>query len=196
MVLARHVAGLSRSFVTPEAALALVVGANLGSAITPMLEGGQAGDPASRRLPLGNLHHESGGLRPGTAVPASNRGRASALSSPTPRAWRRISISAFNAAIALLFIFPLDRVAAWLTRAACRRPRSPTIPRMPIYLDEASLSMPPGRLGMRGARGPAHGRRGRNHAQPVDGRPHEQRPQARRRRSAGWTTSPTAWTKR
>src|ERR1041385_7302273 len=43
------------NFITPTAALALVVGANLGSAINPMLEGGRAGDPASLRLPIGNL---------------------------------------------------------------------------------------------------------------------------------------------
>ena len=42
-------------FVTPEAALALVLGANLGSAINPLIEGGVRGDPASRRLPVGNL---------------------------------------------------------------------------------------------------------------------------------------------
>jgi phosphate:Na+ symporter len=39
-------------FVTTDAALALVLGANLGSAINPLLEGGVRGDPASRRLPL------------------------------------------------------------------------------------------------------------------------------------------------
>ena len=42
-------------FVSPEAALALVLGANLGSAINPLIEGGTRGDPASRRLPVGNL---------------------------------------------------------------------------------------------------------------------------------------------
>lgn len=42
-------------FVTPAAALALVLGANLGSAINPVLEGGRRGDPASYRLPVGNL---------------------------------------------------------------------------------------------------------------------------------------------
>ncbi|HEX4041823.1 MAG TPA: Na/Pi symporter, partial [Xanthobacteraceae bacterium] len=42
-------------FVTPDAALALVLGANLGSAINPLIEGGSRGDPATRRLPLGNL---------------------------------------------------------------------------------------------------------------------------------------------
>ena len=42
-------------FVSPEAALALVLGANLGSAINPLFEAGTRGDPASRRLPVGNL---------------------------------------------------------------------------------------------------------------------------------------------
>ncbi len=40
-------------FVTPAAALALVLGANLGSAINPLIEAGVAGDPASRRVPVG-----------------------------------------------------------------------------------------------------------------------------------------------
>jgi phosphate:Na+ symporter len=39
-------------FITPVAALALVLGANLGSAINPVLEGTQRGDPSSFRLPL------------------------------------------------------------------------------------------------------------------------------------------------
>src|SRR5204863_8661673 len=43
------------AFVTPTAALALVLGANLGSAINPVFEGGRRGDAASYRLPVGNL---------------------------------------------------------------------------------------------------------------------------------------------
>src|SRR6185295_10198412 len=43
------------NFITPAAALALVLGANLGSAINPVVEGGHTGDPASLRLPVGNL---------------------------------------------------------------------------------------------------------------------------------------------
>ena len=39
------------SFVTPAAAMALVLGANLGSAINPLFEGGRRADPASYRLP-------------------------------------------------------------------------------------------------------------------------------------------------
>src|SRR6201991_1104693 len=43
------------NFITPAAALALVLGANLGSAINPVFEGGRRDDPASYRLPVGNL---------------------------------------------------------------------------------------------------------------------------------------------
>ena len=39
------------SFITPVAAFALVLGANLGSAINPLLEGGGLGNPVARRLP-------------------------------------------------------------------------------------------------------------------------------------------------
>ena len=41
------------------AALALVLGANLGSAINPLLEGGAA-QSGKRRLPLGNLINRAG----------------------------------------------------------------------------------------------------------------------------------------
>src|SRR5271170_6617162 len=49
-------------FVTPEAAVALVLGANLGSAINPLIEAGVRGDPASRRLPVGNLFNRLIGI--------------------------------------------------------------------------------------------------------------------------------------
>src|SRR6202790_3583567 len=42
-------------FISPFAALALVHGANLGSAINPVFEGARRDNPASYRLPLGNL---------------------------------------------------------------------------------------------------------------------------------------------
>src|ERR1700735_3648749 len=45
----------AKGTIPPEAAFALVLGANLGTAINPVLEGATSDDPASRRLPLGNL---------------------------------------------------------------------------------------------------------------------------------------------
>ncbi len=49
-------------FVSPVAALALVLGSNLGSAINPLLESSGAGNLASRRLPLGNLINRAVGV--------------------------------------------------------------------------------------------------------------------------------------
>src|ERR1700677_1364055 len=49
-------------FVTPEATLALVLGANLGSAINPLIESGSRGDPATRRLPVGNMINRLAGV--------------------------------------------------------------------------------------------------------------------------------------
>jgi phosphate:Na+ symporter len=43
------------NFITPIVAFALVIGANLGSAINPRVEGGGLNNPVARRLPLGNL---------------------------------------------------------------------------------------------------------------------------------------------
>src|SRR6202023_89936 len=42
-------------FISPLATLALVLGANLGSAINPVFEGARRDNPASYRLPVGNL---------------------------------------------------------------------------------------------------------------------------------------------
>src|SRR5205807_3970229 len=49
-------------FITPFAALALVLGANLGSAINPVFEGARRDNPASYRLPLGNLVNRLAGI--------------------------------------------------------------------------------------------------------------------------------------
>ena len=56
-------------FITPDAALALVLGANLGSAINPVFEGAQRDDPASYRLPVGNLLNRLVGIVLVAAVP-------------------------------------------------------------------------------------------------------------------------------
>src|SRR5256714_3834908 len=45
----------AQGVVPPHAAFALVLGANLGTALNPLLESGVTGDPAAKRLPIGNL---------------------------------------------------------------------------------------------------------------------------------------------
>ena len=70
-------------FVTPYAALALVLGANLGSAINPLFEGARRDNPASYRLPLGNLVNRAGRRAAGGAVPAARSPRSCRPGSPT-----------------------------------------------------------------------------------------------------------------
>jgi phosphate:Na+ symporter len=45
----------AQGIVPPHAAFALVLGGNLGTALNPLLESGVGGDPAAKRLPIGNL---------------------------------------------------------------------------------------------------------------------------------------------
>ena len=129
------------NFLMPEAALALIVGANLGSAITPMVEGGRPGDPASRRVPLGNLMMRAAGCA--AVLPFLHPIATELLRiEPNPSRMAADFHVAFNAAIALVFIFPLDRIASLLTRLLPDQ-KKPAHPSRPLYLDEASLSMPP-----------------------------------------------------
>jgi phosphate:Na+ symporter len=127
-------------FIAPEAALALTVGANLGSAITPMVEGGRPGDPASRRVPLGNLLMRAAGCA--LVLPFLHEIVAELLRiESNPSRMTADFHLAFNAAIALVFIFPLDRAASWLVRLLPAS-KKPSDPALPVYLDEASLAMP------------------------------------------------------
>src|SRR6201982_1791986 len=47
----------AQAVVPPHAAFALVLGANLGTALNPLLESGVGGDPGVRRLAIGNLNN-------------------------------------------------------------------------------------------------------------------------------------------
>ncbi len=127
-------------FISPAAALALVVGANLGSAITPMIEGGSSSNPASRRLPLGNFLMRAAGC---VAVLPFLDPIAGALLRIEPNPSRMVADFhlAFNVAIALAFILPLDRIASLLTQLLPEQ-KKPADPARPLYLDEASLEIP------------------------------------------------------
>src|SRR6202789_3874740 len=58
----------TKGVVPPDAAFALVLGANLGTAINPVLEGGAGDDPAARRLPIGNLINRTIGVGVALAI--------------------------------------------------------------------------------------------------------------------------------
>ncbi|MDE1973824.1 MAG: Na/Pi cotransporter family protein, partial [Hyphomicrobiales bacterium] len=128
-------------FVSPEAALAMVLGANLGSAINPLIEGGIGGNPASRRLPLGNLINRLVGVivvLPFLPVLARELPAWQPDASKMTAEFHML----FNVALALIFIGPLDAMAWLLVRILPDRP-APADPATPRYLDETILETPP-----------------------------------------------------
>ena len=58
----------AQGVVPPQAAFALVLGANLGTALNPLIEAGANGDPVTKRLPLGNLLNRAVGCALGLAL--------------------------------------------------------------------------------------------------------------------------------
>jgi len=127
-------------FITPVAALALTLGANLGSAINPVIEGSNSSNPASCRLPLGNLLNRMVGCA--LALPFLHP-IADALSRFEPNASRMTADfhTAFNLVLAIVFILPLAWLASLLTRFLPERAK-PNNPTAPLYLDEAALGTP------------------------------------------------------
>src|SRR6204780_51320 len=128
-------------FVTPEAALALVLGANLGSAINPILEGGVRGNPASGRLPLGQLVNRLVGVLIALVYLPFLARELPALQPDAAKMTAEFHM-AFNVVLAIVFIVPLDAIAALLVRVLPER-KLPPDPSLPRYLDEAALETPP-----------------------------------------------------
>jgi phosphate:Na+ symporter len=128
-------------FVTEPAALALVLGANLGSAINPLLEAGVRGDPASRRLPVGNMLNRLVGVL--IALPFLQPiARELAALQPDAAKMTAEFHMLFNVALALLFIGLLDPVA-WLLVRLLPEKKQTADASVPRYLDEAALENPP-----------------------------------------------------
>lgn len=130
----------SHDLVTPSLAYALVLGANLGTAINPVLEGPSDNNPASRRLPIGNL---------GTRVVGCIL--ALLLLPWIPQAMSLLTLDAaravanfhtlFNIIVALLFLPLLNHYAELLTRLLPKR-TNPDDPTRPLYLDESAHEVP------------------------------------------------------
>jgi phosphate:Na+ symporter len=127
-------------FITPVAALALVLGANLGSAINPVLEGGSSTNPASRRLPVGNLINRVIGV---VVVLPFLQPIAEAFTrlEPNPARMAADFHTTFNVALALVFILLLDHLA-WLLVRVLPEPAKSTDPSTPLYLDETAINTP------------------------------------------------------
>ena len=128
-------------FVSAEAAMALVLGANFGSAINPLIEGGIHGNPASHRLPLGNLINRLFGI---LVVLPFLPALARELSVFQPDAAKMTAEFhlLFNVALAAIFIGLLDPIAALMVRVLPERKQTEDAS-VPRYLDEAALETPP-----------------------------------------------------
>jgi phosphate:Na+ symporter len=128
-------------FITPAAALALVAGANLGSALNPLIEGGQGGNPAGRRMAVGNLVNRLTGCA--LVLPLLEPiSRALGQLEPNPARMAADFHTLFNVALAIIFILPLPGLASLLTRLFPER-TSTGDPSTPLYLDESALATPP-----------------------------------------------------
>jgi phosphate:Na+ symporter len=127
-------------FITPYAALALVLGANLGSAINPVFEGARRDNPASYRLPLGNLINRLVGV---LLVAPFLHPIAETLQSWQPDLAKLTAEFhiAFNVGTALIFIGLLDGMARLLKKFLPNRILE-IDPARPRYLDESALETP------------------------------------------------------
>jgi len=125
--------------VPPDAAFALVLGANLGSALNPLIEGGNA-DPVSKRVPAGNLINRAVGVALGVGF---LNWIGPWMVTLDPNAARAVADfhTVFNlvmAALFLPFLGPFARFLVWLLPARA----VPTDPSVPVYLDEAARETP------------------------------------------------------
>jgi phosphate:Na+ symporter len=126
--------------VPPHAAFALVLGANLGSALNPLLEGAAGGDPAAKRVPIGNLLNRLFGVVLGLAL---LNWIGLWMVTIEPNAGRLVADfhTAFNLVMAALFLpllQPSARLLVWLLPARATQ----ADPSKPIYLDYAACETP------------------------------------------------------
>ena len=125
--------------IPPVAALALVLGANLGSAIAPVLAAGGP-SPAARRLPVGNLAFRALGCLVALPLLPLLAAALPALS-PDPGAQAVYFHILFNCALAAVFLGLLDPAATLLARLLPEAAHGAD-PARPLYLDAVALETP------------------------------------------------------
>jgi phosphate:Na+ symporter len=126
--------------ISPTAVIAMVLGANVGSSLNPLIEATQPGNPASRRLPIGNVLTRLVGCA--LVLPLLHP-IADTLQKFEPNSARLAADfhTTFNVVLALLFIGPLDLVARMLTRWLPDQPKAAD-PGTPVYLDSSAAGTP------------------------------------------------------
>ena len=134
-----------RGTVPMDAAFALVLGANLGTAINPLLEGSASEDPASRRLPLGNLVNRAIGVAIALAILPFASPWLMAIEPDRGRAVADFHVI-FNLVAAAISLPLLTPYAALIERWLPAKAQSAD-PARPVYLDPAVRGEPPLALG-------------------------------------------------
>jgi phosphate:Na+ symporter len=128
-----------------DTALMLVLGANLGSAINPLIEATSRTDPASRRLPVGNLVNRVFGVIVAFALIQPAAALMSAIEPDPARAVADFHML-FNLVLALIFLPVLTPYAAQLKRWLPDRADAAD-PSRPLYLDPEVRETPAIALG-------------------------------------------------
>jgi phosphate:Na+ symporter len=136
---------VAKDVVPIETGLALVLGANLGSAINPLLEGAGARDPAGRRLPLGNLVTRLAGLAV-VGLAFTQLAQIAPRLGPTPARALADFHTLFNLAIAVVFLPFVGPFARALERFLPK----PEVadPGAPLHLDPQARETPAIALGL------------------------------------------------
>jgi phosphate:Na+ symporter len=130
----------AQGVVPPHAAFALVLGANLGSALNPLLEGAPGGDPRAKRVPIGNLLNRAVGVVLGLALLGWI---GPWLVTVEPDAARAVADfhTLFNLVIAAIFLPLLRPFAGLLVRMLPARAAAAD-PSQPVYLNNAARETP------------------------------------------------------
>jgi phosphate:Na+ symporter len=135
----------TRGTVPMDAAFALVLGANLGTAINPLLEGSTGEDPAGRRLPLGNLINRCIAVAVALAALPFIAPWLAGIEADRGRSIADFHLL-FNLVAAALSLPLLAPYAALLERWLPAR-EDPADPARTVYLDPAARDVPALALG-------------------------------------------------
>lgn len=125
--------------ITTPAALAMVLGANLGSALNPLADG-MGKDPARLRVPVGNLINRLVGCALALPLIGPISGWITSFGQSPARVAADFHLG-FNLVLALVFVGPLPAMARLLTRLLPEAPKT-SDPGAPLYLDDAALTTP------------------------------------------------------
>ena len=131
----------AQNVVPPDTAFALVIGANLGTAINPVLAGTASYDPVAKRLPLGILLTRVAGVVVALAA-LGPIGRFMVVIEPDNARVVADFHTLFNLVLACVFLPLLPRYANLLNRLLPSPLATESDPLRPLYLDPAARQIP------------------------------------------------------